>query len=180
MLPESWRSSRLRFAAFEPGDADLAKSIYDESAYLKDKDPHFGEYPLSEFQSLIDRDCSGAPREGGALFFMRCIFDAKSNRPLGYLQFELDAPEHRQSWLPMFVLRQEAQGKGVGKEAVESLIATAFGVGNLDSIGLNVYAENRRALRFWFLCGWKEILGIDIEELEGQEYTCVTLLRRFA
>jgi RimJ/RimL family protein N-acetyltransferase len=80
----------------------------------------------------------------------------------------------------MFVLTPTSQGQGVGIEAVESLVSEVRINFDIQSIGLNVYAENKRALRFWFHCGWNEIMAIDIEESNNREYTCVTLIRRFA
>lgn len=180
MIPEFWQSDRLKFSTFQSSDAKLAKTIYDANAHLRDYDPHFGDHPLSEFQTLIDSDRTGASRDGSTLFFIRCITDIETSRPVGYFQVELDAPGYRQSWLPMFVLRPEAQGLQIGKEAIKALINKVREIGDVDSMGLNVYAENRRALRFWFLCGWREIVGIDLEEVHGRQYTCVTLLQRFA
>jgi GNAT superfamily N-acetyltransferase len=180
MIPASWQTNRLEFTTFQRSEAVVAKTIYDGNSNLRKFDPHFGEYPLCNFQKLIENDCTGAPRNGNPLFFMRCISDIETKTPLGYFQFELDAAGLGQCWIPMFVLSPEAQEKGIGKEAVEGIIAKAKEIGDITSIGMNVYAENRRALKFWFHCGWRELLGIDLEEVDGRSYTRMTLLQRVA
>jgi len=179
MIPASWQTQRLEFSAFQQSDAEVAKTIYDGNSHLKKHDPHFGDYPLSNFQSLIESDCTGASRDGKRLFFMRCIIDIESKVPLGYFQFELDTPEYGQCWILMFVLGADAQARGIGKETVEAIIAKTKEIGDIASIGLNVYAENRRALEFWSNRGWRELYGVDLEEINGKHFTCLTLLQKF-
>ncbi len=178
MLPSAWQSKTLYYDRFNPHEASLAKSIYDSTAALMSSDPHFGQYPIEEFSSHIDSDQTGQTRDGSPLFFLRCIRDRKTNAALGYFQFELDAPESGRCWLPMFVLNEQARGRGVSHEAVESLIHTVSESEAFQSVGLNVYVENARALKFWFMLGWQEILGVDIESHQGNQFTCLTLSRK--
>ena len=177
MLPKSWVSNRLSFATFDAGGSAVAKEIYDSCAYLRDLDPHFGDYPLEEFEAYIRNDQTGAAREGTPNFYLRCIYHLETSTPVGYVQFELDAPAYRQCWLPMFLLRPEFHGDGYGAEALQSLLHEIDKIGDVDTVGLNVYAENVRAFRFWFRCGWRTILGVDEESVNGKQYTCVTLSR---
>ncbi len=138
MLPSAWQSDRFIYDLFEPEEAKVAKSIYDSTESLLDLDPHFGIYPLAEFDAHIENDQTGEPRDGTPKFYLRCIRDKESNEALGYFQFEVDAPEQGMCWLPMFVLNPAARNRGVGREAVKSLIETVGDIGSVEVIGLNV------------------------------------------
>lgn len=179
MLPDNWYSKRLLFNQFRASEAALAQKIYNANAHLRSRDPHFGEYPLSEFSELIQKDETVSGQQE-TQFFLRCVRDRESSEALGYFQFELNAPQKGQGWLPMFVLHPGAQRMGYGAEAINSLLEIVGELNCVNMIGLNVYAENPVALQFWFRQGWREILGVDFETLEGESYTCITLARQIA
>ena len=179
MLPESWQSRNFRFDRLRLEEAAIAKSIYDSNAHLSRVDPHFGEFPITEFEAHIQNDQTDTAKDDSPKFYLSCIRDKVTLEPLGYFQFEMDTPEPDQCWLPMFVLTPSAQGEGVAREALTSLINVVLGIKNISSIGLNVYAENKRAFQFWVRQGWREILAVEVEQTDKQDYTCLTLIRRF-
>ncbi|TON15615.1 spermidine acetyltransferase, partial [Vibrio parahaemolyticus] len=48
---------------------------------------------------------------------------------------------------------------------------------NLQNVGLNVYAENISAFRFWYRQGFTQIRAFDQEIEFGKEYNCLVLYR---
>tara|TARA_R110002072_G_scaffold46082_6_gene127900 strand:+ start:4595 stop:5173 length:579 start_codon:yes stop_codon:yes gene_type:complete len=176
-VPEHWRSERLVFRAFAATEASIARGIFNAGAHLRDRDPTFGEYDLQEFEQLIDRDQTHVQRNGEPRFYLRAIIDANDNSVVGYVQIEIDAPEQGHSWIPMLVLKPSDQGRGIGREVARSIAFQLEALGIVD-VGLNVYAENPAAVRFWFRCGFREILDVELEEQHGKNYTCLTLRRK--
>ncbi len=179
MLPRTWHSERLIFDKFDASEAALAQKVYNSNAHLSSRDPHFGEYPLSEFAELIAKDDTGNA-QSQVQFFLRGLRHKASGKLVGYVQFELNAPTTGYGWLPMLVLHPSVQRQGLGSEAVQSLIDQVEKLNSIRRVGLNVYAENPRALRFWFTHGWRQILDVEFEEVEGETFTCVTLSRPLA
>jgi len=110
------------------------------------------------------------------MFFLRKISGA-TGKIIGYLQVEINAPVVGECWLPMLVFSPTIQSCGFGEEVVTSLLAELSQLPGLDSIGLNVYAENPRAMRFWYRNGFDLIVGIDAESAHGRQYNCITLRR---
>lgn len=176
-LAETWTSNTLRYARPGLERAAELKRVFDSNIRLKDCDPTFDTYPLEEFAALIGRERSNTWHENSPQFFIRCIEDGANGVLLGYLQLEIHAPSPGRSWLPMLVLEDSTRGRGIGSEAVESVIAQLRSLGGITDIGLNVYAENVQALRFWFLHGFRHLTGVDLEESHGRTYTCITLTR---
>lgn len=176
MLPASWQSNNLRYTRFSPEEASQAKAVFDSNQNLKEKDPTFAVYPIDEFVQLIGRDRTDTPGDS-SLFYLRKI-ETLGGVLAGYFQVEIHAPEAGSCWLPMLVLRPEYQSIGYGRETVQSLISELHKIDHLERIGLNVYAENPSALRFWFQNGFTEIIGVDLETAHGRDYTCITLTRR--
>lgn len=179
MLKDIWTSKLLKYSSFLLSEAVEAKRIFDANHNLIDCDPIFDIYPLQEFIDLIGRDCTHVdPTDKSmfSMFFIRKITDFDNNI-LGYFQVEINAPVTGECWLPMLVFNSEGQSSGYGKEVVESLITELAKFPALKSIGLNVYAENPRALRFWYRNGFDSIVGIDAESARGKNYNCITLKR---
>lgn len=176
MLPPSWQSNNLRYTRFSPEEASQAKAVFDANQDLREKDPTFSVYPINEFIQLIGRDRTDTP-DDSPLFYLRRI-ETLGGVLAGYIQVEIDAPQAGSCWLPMLVLRPEYQSIGYGRETVQSLISELRTIDHLESIGLNVYAENPVALRFWFQNGFTDIIGVDLETAHGRDYTCITLTRR--
>ena len=175
MLPASWQSNNLRYTRFSPEEASQAKAVFDANQDLRERDPTFAVYPIDEFVQLIGRDRTDTPGDS-PLFYLRRI-ETLGRVLAGYLQVEIDAPQAGSCWLPMLVLRPEYQSIGYGRETVQSLISELRTIDHLESIGLNVYAENPVALRFWFQNGFTKIVGVDLETAHGRPYTCITLTR---
>ncbi|MBL4679427.1 MAG: GNAT family N-acetyltransferase [Pseudomonadales bacterium] len=156
-------------------DAGEIKDLFESNSHLEKSDPTFGKYPFSEYEGLVAQDVTNNQECPGPKFYLRKI--SYEGAAIGYLQFELDAPEKGQCWLPMLVLKPNNQSSGLGREAVSSLLEKISELGNYVGIGLNVYSENPKALRFWYKNGFDKIIGVDHETSNDKNYTCITLWR---
>ncbi|MCR9806956.1 GNAT family N-acetyltransferase [Vibrio parahaemolyticus] len=91
---------------------------------------------------------------------------------------EFHAPSTGTLWLPMLTILPSYKGKGLGSEIVSSVIAVACDYAKLQNVGLNVYAENTSAFRFWYRQGFTQIRAFERETEFGKEYNCLVLYRR--
>ncbi|MBL4680998.1 MAG: GNAT family N-acetyltransferase [Pseudomonadales bacterium] len=177
MIPSSWQSENLDFSLFEDKDVQEVQRIFEANNALGDSDPTFRSYPLKEYQALIDRDVTNSENLDKPSFYLRKI--SKQGVSVGYVQIELDTPEQGKCWLPMLVLIPTEQSGGLGREIVSSVLWQIEANEKYTSIGLNVYAENPKALMFWFKNGFTKISGVDHEVTNYKSYTCITLWREF-
>ena len=69
---------------------------------------------------------------------------------VGYIQLEFHTPLTGTLWIPMLTILPSFKGKGLDTEIVSSVIAVACEYAKLQNVGLNVYAENISAFRFWY------------------------------
>ncbi|HHX8301638.1 TPA: GNAT family N-acetyltransferase [Vibrio diabolicus] len=176
MLIPQWESKNLVFTEFSRDDAQLAKSIFDSNLNVKAMDPTFRDWPLTEYEKLIaESNKSKLPDDKGA-FYLRKI-STKKGQVVGYIQMEFHAPSFGTLWLPMLTILPSFKGKGLGSEIVSSVIAVACEYTNLQRLGLNVYAENVAAFRFWYRQGFTQIRAFDQETEFDKEYNCLVLYR---
>ncbi|EJK2413472.1 GNAT family N-acetyltransferase [Vibrio parahaemolyticus] len=176
MLIPQWESKNLVFTEFSRDEAQLAKSIFDSNLNVKAMDPTFRDWPLTEYEKLIaESNKSKLPDDKGA-FYLRKI-STKKGQVVGYIQMEFHAPSFRTLWLQMLTILPSFKGKGLGSEIVSSVIAVACEYTNLQRLGLNVYAENVAAFRFWYRRGFTQIRAFDQETEFDKEYNCLVLYR---
>ncbi|HIF5693415.1 TPA: GNAT family N-acetyltransferase [Vibrio parahaemolyticus] len=176
MLIPQWESKNLVFTEFSSNEAQLAKSIFDSNLNVKAMDPTFRDWPLNEYEKLIaESNKSKLPNEQGA-FYLRKI-SIKKGQVVGYIQMEFHAPSFGTLWLPMLTILPSFKGKGLGSEIVSSVIAVACEYTSLERLGLNVYAENIAAFRFWYRQGFTQIRAFDQETEFDKEYNCLVLYR---
>ena len=176
MLIPQWESNNLVFTEFLSDEAQLAKSIFDSNLNVKAMDPTFREWPLTEYEKLISESSKlKLPDEQGA-FYLRKI-STKNGQVVGYIQMEFHAPSFGTLWLPMLTILPSFKGKGLGSEIVSSAIAVACEYTNLQRLGLNIYAENIAAFRFWYRQGFTQIRAFDQETEFDKEYNCLVLYR---
>lgn len=176
MLIPQWESKNLVFTEFSRDEAQLAKSIFDSNLNVKAMDPTFRDWPLTEYEKLIaESNKSKLPDDKGA-FYLRKI-STKKGQVVGYIQMEFHAPSFGTLWLPMLTILPSFKGKDLGSEIVSSVIAVACEYTNLQRLGLNVYAENVAAFRFWYRQGFTQIRAFDQETEFDKEYNCLVLYR---
>ncbi|EHV9723903.1 GNAT family N-acetyltransferase [Vibrio parahaemolyticus O1:K58] len=176
MLIPQWESKNLVFSEFSRDEAQLTKSIFDSNLNVKAMDPTFRDWPLTEYEKLIaESNKSKLPDEKGA-FYLRKI-STKKGQVVGYIQMEFHAPSFGTLWLPMLTILPSFKGKGLGSEIVSSVIAVACEYTNLQRLGINVYAENIAAFRFWYRQGFTQIRAFDQETEFDKEYNCLVLYR---
>ncbi len=86
-------------------------------------------------------------------------------------------PMHRVFGCPCSLFLQDIKKHGYGSEAVASVIETVQDYGDYRRMGVNVYAENIHAFRFWYQQGFCRMTHFEPEQDEGREYHCVVLYR---
>lgn len=176
MLKRKWHSENLIFSEFSSDEAQLSKSIFDSNLSVKAVDPTFQEWPLSEFAKLIDKSSVHKLPDEREAFYLRKI-STREGDIVGYVQLEFNAPNTETLWLPMLIILPEYQRSGHGAEIVTSVIEMACSYTSVKRVGLNVYAENIQAFRFWYKQGFTQIRAFEQETEHGKEYNCLVLYR---
>ncbi|MGF1689608.1 GNAT family N-acetyltransferase, partial [Photobacterium japonica] len=69
------------------------------------------------------------------------------------------------------------QNSGLGSEIVENVIYHVCKYTKIERVGLNVYAENIKAFKFWFKQGFTKIRAFEQETEFDKEYNCLVLYR---
>ncbi|TPA26654.1 N-acetyltransferase [Vibrio parahaemolyticus] len=175
LIPQ-WESKNLVFTEFSSDEVELAKSIFDSNLNVKTMDPTFREWSITEYEKLIAESNKSKLSDEQGAFYLRKI-STKKGQVVGYIQMEFHAPSTGTLWLPMLTILPSFKGKGLGSEIVSSVIAVACEYANLQNVGLNVYAENISAFRFWYRQGFTQIRAFDKEIEFGKEYNCLVLYR---
>lgn len=91
---------------------------------------------------------------------------------LGVAETALVPPPHN-AWIALFIIRQEYQRQGYGREAADLLEAEFLAAPEVTRIGLGVLVHNTRALAFWERRGYA--IGLKRRDSHGNE---VVTLRR--
>lgn len=176
MLKRHWTSENLVFSEFSIEEVRLAKSIFDSNSNVKALDPTFREWPETEYRKLvIESNRSKSPDDQEA-FYLRKIC-SNTGEVVGYVQLDIHAPTNGTLWLSMLTILPCFKGRGIGSEIVSSVIAEACTYTNIERVGLNVYAENIPAFRFWYKQGFTQIKAFEPEEELGKVYNCLVLYR---
>ncbi|MDK9776545.1 MULTISPECIES: N-acetyltransferase [Vibrio] len=175
MLPSYWESKNLIFSTFNTTQAELAKSLFASNHPKVAQDHTFRDWPICEYEALISKSALLKRPEDLEAFYLRKI-STKEGDAIGYIQLELNFPEKECLWIPMLCLTPKYQGRGLGKEIVDSTLAVALEYAPFDKAMLNVYVENIDAFRFWFKQGFNQIEQFDDTEHElGRDYHCIVL-----
>ena len=175
MLPSYWESKRLIFSTFDATQAELAKSLFDSNHQKVAYDHTFRDWPIAEYQALISKSALPKHPDDLEAFYLRKI-STKEGEAIGYIQLELNFPYKGCLWIPMLCLIPDYQSRGLGKEAVDSVLDVALEYSPFDKAMLNVYVENTDAFRFWFKQGFNQIEQFDDTEHElGRDYHCIVL-----
>ncbi|GHA53419.1 GNAT family N-acetyltransferase [Photobacterium aphoticum] len=176
MLAKEWKSENLIFSVFNINEPSVAKSIFDSNLAVQVFDPTFRDWSLSEYEKLIaNSDQASSAREVGAFYFRK--ISTRDGTIVGYLQLEFNVPHPHTLWVPMLCILPQYQQCGFGTEIIESVINEARACADIERVGLNVYAENVKAFRFWFKQGFTQIKAFEPEVEFGKEYNCLVLYR---
>lgn len=92
--------------------------------------------------------------ENGVTF---AIIENETNKIVGNCGIEKIDYINRTGILGIFIGVEEARNKGYGKESVKLLLDFGFNYLNLHSIELKVMSFNKRAIKCYEKCGFKEI-----------------------
>ncbi|WP_175988322.1 GNAT family N-acetyltransferase [Bacillus sp. Marseille-Q1617] len=77
-----------------------------------------------------------------------------SGRLIGYAELDGILWAHRVGGLSIIIGEEECQGMGYGREAMECVLAYAFGELNLHRLQLTVFSYNTRAIRLYETLGF--------------------------
>lgn len=148
---------------FKPAEASLAKKLFDQHLHLGKFDPTFCEWPITEYQALIDR--SGTTDEQGITYEFYKLAD-QAGVAVGYVQLEKNAPSAGVLWIAMLIVSPQYQGLGKASKAMAHIIAEAKAA-QYYSIMLNIYRENVKAVKFWQTFGFELFQTSEPEETNG-------------
>jgi len=88
---------------------------------------------------------------------MFVIVDSETDTPIGWCSLFMRIPENRRGMLAIMIGEKEYWGRGYGQEAIGLLLDYGFGILNLNSVELGVYAFNERAIRCYERIGFKRV-----------------------
>lgn len=145
---------------FKSSEASLAKKLFDQHLHLEEFDPTFCEWPIAEYQALIDG--SGTTDERGITYEF-CKLTDQTGAVIGYVQLEKNAPSAGLLWIAMLIVSPQHQGLGKASKAVKHIIAEAKDA-QFSSIMMNIYRENVKAIKFWQTFGFELFQTAEPEE----------------
>ena len=88
---------------------------------------------------------------------MMMIVDLETDAPIGWCALFYRIPANRRAHLGIIIGEKSSWGQGYGEEAIRLMLEYGFGVLNLNSVELGVYAFNRRAIRCYEKVGFRKI-----------------------
>ncbi len=100
-------------------------------------------------------------------YILKSIYLKEENKLIGYFDLYFGYPDTSCVWISIFVIDEDFRKKGYAQEAI-SYISDACKKNGFLKIGIGVYLNNWRALRFWTKSGFDKVIGI-FEDGEYQE-----------
>lgn len=89
---------------------------------------------------------------------------------LGQIDYLFVHPVNRYAELGMVLGSAAQRGKGYGREALSLMLAFGFESLNLHRVGLEVFAQNERAIRCYRSCGFTQEGILRAHEYSGGQY----------
>ena len=83
----------------------------------------------------------------------------EENKLIGYFDVYFGYPDTSCVWISIFVIDEAFRKKGYAQEAI-SYISDVCKKNGFLKIGIGVYLNNWRALRFWTKAGFEKVFGI--------------------
>lgn len=146
----------------------LSDSILDECNELErvlltwtDKEIIEGSGPEQGYFEKCITQGDLPPIEGASknTYRLKSIYLNEESKLIGYFDAYLGYPTKDCIWISIFVIDRAHQKKGYAQEIIK-LVANEGIRGGFSKIGIGVYLNNWRALRFWTKAGFNKVIGI--------------------
>ena len=166
-IAEKWEEENFIIDVFRSGDEALIKEIFERHKALEGVDPTFREWGIAIYQELFDE----MQKKN---HFLRRISNSKNDQ-IGYFHFNFHQAKTGVCWISMFLISPDFQSQKYGEKAFLSLQSRIKECSDITCMWLQVFTNNKAALRFWFKQGFKTIEKIGIEKKDNEEHQYVVL-----
>jgi len=95
-------------------------------------------------------------------YSFKSIILKESQTIIGYFDFYRGYPSSEYVWISIFVIDSEFRKLGYSQEVMD-LFKTYCKNNGFSKIGIGVYLNNWRALRFWTKTGFNKVIGVNCE-----------------
>lgn len=91
------------------------------------------------------------------------VYSTETNELVGFTDIYYGYPDDLTAWISILIIAKEHRNKGFAQEVI-SLLSTRCKNEGFKKLGIGVYLNNWRALRFWTKAGFNTITGIKGEK----------------
>jgi RimJ/RimL family protein N-acetyltransferase len=144
------RGERLRLTALTKEDLPSIERWQHNNTFLRFFDA-LPAYPKSE--TALEQWLEERQKEKDAFLF--AVRPLDENTLLGYVELEGILWAHQVGWLSIAIGDPSHWGQGYGTEAMQLLLAFAFGELNLHRVQLTVFSYNLRAIALYEKLGFR-------------------------
>lgn len=162
----------------------LSDAVYKECSDLEkvlkswtDKKLIEGSHTESGYFEKCIKDGDLPPIKGASKdnYRLKSIYLKEENKLIGYFDLYFGYPSRECVWISIFVIGGEFRKKGYAQEIIKYLSSECNENGFL-RIGIGVFLNNWRALRFWTKAGFDKVFGIYSDgEYEENKFATIGL-----
>jgi ribosomal protein S18 acetylase RimI-like enzyme len=91
------------------------------------------------------------------------VYSTETNELVGFTDIYYGYPDDLTAWISILIIAKEHRNKGFAQEVI-SLLSNRCKNEGFKKLGIGVYLNNWRALRFWTKAGFNTITGIKGEK----------------
>jgi RimJ/RimL family protein N-acetyltransferase len=142
--------TRIRLAAFQPGDAEIAARWTEDGEYQRQIDTDYARPSTAQEQAEM---LNSRRSPNSVNFALRTLDD---DRLIGFVVIHSIEWNNQCGTLAIGIGEAAYRGKGLGGEALKLILNYAFNELNLYRVGLDVISNNERALRAYRKAGFVE------------------------
>ena len=161
--------------AVEISDASLIQRWHNDPGLRKLA--RCGELPVT--LAGEEKDIELAFNSKNEIYLM--VVRESNNKPIGFIRLSGLTSSSRGVWLRMIIGDKKAWGKNYAKNALGAVLEWLFYELNIHRVGLETYATNKRAIKFFKKMGFKqEGISRDAHFADGRYYDiiCFGLLKK--
>lgn len=150
MSPENrslFLGNRLRLAAPRPEDAEILSRWTEDSDYQRNVDTAYARPHTQQEMAVYLNSTSDS-----TIFHLRTLLE---DRLIGFAAIHSIEWNNQSGVLSIGIGQAEDQGQGYGSEALQLVLRFAFEELNLFRVGLDVIANNARAIRAYEKAGFQ-------------------------